>query len=1159
MPKTLAIPAVSILLTAILALILLHRPESVVGVSATPPMPENTTTTQLSEEHLWIEIPRKAHEPQLQIEIQPDKLILPEQDNQALSEQALDRQKKKLSYRFATRMELGKKASEIGSWNRRDGMATWRLLLESPNATSLNLGLDQFHMPPGGKFVFSGNKGRDTYVFTSADNEDHGELWTPIVRGSTAKLEITLPEQLLPQMRFRIETVNHGFRDLIKVDENGVKIGGDTSGSCNVDVACSEGDLTFGDLIDFYRNQIGSVGAYTMGGTDTCSGALINNTSNDQRALFLTANHCGIDTGNAASMVVYWNFQNSTCRPPGSSSSGGVGNGDLTVFNTGSVFRAAYSTSDFCLVELDDPVNPANDTAFFAGWDRSGIAPADMVIGIHHPAVAEKRISFDYDPTTRTTYLSSAADSTTGTHIRVIDWNEGTTEGGSSGSPLFNSAGQIVGQLHGGYAACGNDLSDWYGRVSRSWTGGGNSASRLSDWLDPTADGANSINGIGLDEYITIADASISEGNSGVQVVSLIISLSEATTETVTCEVSITGGDAVAESDFVNPGTQQITFNPGVTSGSYDITINGDTDPEENESIIVSLSNSTNATISDANATMLILNDDFIQPVVTGPNRDTGTQSTSYSAQITANHTPTSYSLSGAPAGMTVDSLSGEISWPSPVIGNYSITLRASNSADTGNGTLNLTITPSDIVTAFEIPSNVSSAQSGSYNWAFQTSETIDGVDALVVSAMGGDSEAHLDLTINGPDQLLFFRKVSTEEDYDFFEVSLDGTMIESISGVDDWAPVSIDIPAGEHVVRISYTKDGGVDGNQDSVWIDHMTLASSSPPAFNIRNNIAVPSGVLVSLSPNPVFNVTSVSPVLLPPGVQFTDDDHLLGTFTSQQTVTLRATNAFGSNTRQFTITPYTVDANVGNAVGASTLSFSPGNSNAWFTQTGITRSGGSAIRSGVISDDQSSTLTTSVYGPGTLNFHWRCSTESDYDFGEVLLNGSIKESVSGEVTSWQPVTLNLEAGLNEIIWRYRKDDSESDGDDAVYVDDINLGGFAGWVASAGLSPYAAPPGSGTDGDENSALMEYAIGGSVTLAEALFQLTMNGDPGSVSISIPANDAATDISMKLQKSTNLQVGSWTDLTPRSTSPTLEAIDEQAHDRVFYRLHVEVP
>ena len=97
MPKTLAIPAVSILLTAILALILLHRPESVVGVSATPPMPENTTTTQLSEEHLWIEIPRKAHEPQLQIEIQPDKLILPEQDNQALSEQALDRQKKKLS------------------------------------------------------------------------------------------------------------------------------------------------------------------------------------------------------------------------------------------------------------------------------------------------------------------------------------------------------------------------------------------------------------------------------------------------------------------------------------------------------------------------------------------------------------------------------------------------------------------------------------------------------------------------------------------------------------------------------------------------------------------------------------------------------------------------------------------------------------------------------------------------------------------------------------------------------------------------------------------------------------------------------------------------------------------------------------------------------
>ncbi|MBD3222870.1 T9SS type A sorting domain-containing protein, partial [bacterium] len=96
----------------------------------------------------------------------------------------------------------------------------------------------------------------------------------------------------------------------------------------------------------------------------------------------------------------------------------------------------------------------------------------------------EKAISFEDDPTTTTSYLGTSSPGN-GTHIRVADWDDGTTEPGSSGSPLYSPDGHIVGQLHGGYAACGNDLADWYGRVSVSWNGGGTGSSRLSDWLDP--------------------------------------------------------------------------------------------------------------------------------------------------------------------------------------------------------------------------------------------------------------------------------------------------------------------------------------------------------------------------------------------------------------------------------------------------------------------------------------------------------------------------------------------------------------------------------------------------------------------------------------------------------------------------------------------------
>jgi len=67
--------------------------------------------------------------------------------------------------------------------------------------------------------------------------------------------------------------------------------------------------------------------------------------------------------------------------------------------------------------------------------------------------------------------------------------------GGSSGSGLWDQNKRLVGQLHGGSAACGNTLSDYYGRLSVSWTGGGTNATRLSNWLDPTGTGATTRDG----------------------------------------------------------------------------------------------------------------------------------------------------------------------------------------------------------------------------------------------------------------------------------------------------------------------------------------------------------------------------------------------------------------------------------------------------------------------------------------------------------------------------------------------------------------------------------------------------------------------------------------------------------------------------------------
>jgi len=214
------------------------------------------------------------------------------------------------------------------------------------------------------------------------------------------------------------------------------------SGSCNVDVVCSASD-GYPD-IDDWRTQIPSAAVYSTGGSTFCSGTAINNKRNDGIPFFLTANHCSITPSNAASLVTYWNYETSTC--------GGTPNGVLDQFTIGAEHLVSYPASDVTLLRLTSSIDESFGVTL-AGWDTTPNA-ANGVVAIHHPSTDEKRISFEYQPTSISSYSGNAGSGTT--HIRVNDWDSGTTEPGSSGSALFDiTTKRIVGQLHGGGAACG--------------------------------------------------------------------------------------------------------------------------------------------------------------------------------------------------------------------------------------------------------------------------------------------------------------------------------------------------------------------------------------------------------------------------------------------------------------------------------------------------------------------------------------------------------------------------------------------------------------------------------------------------------------------------------------------------------------------------------
>ena len=353
-----------------------------------------------------------------------------------------------------------------GLWDRDDqGRLRWRMQIDAPGAPHINLGFEQCTLPAGAELTVQGVDWESFVGPLTTSDVVEGELWTPPVHDDRILVTITCndEDQLFIEQEVAITKINVGYRGF------GLLGGRGTSESCNVDVACPEADD--------WRDEIPSVAVYTLNGFLTCSGSMMNNTDQDQTPYFLTADHCGIGTGNDQSMVVIWNYENSYCRTPGSSDSGGNGNGSTSQYTSGALFLTGSSQTDFTLVRLNSSP-PDSYEITFSGWNRSSGTPS-IGAGIHHPQTAEKRISFP-----DSVYASGGG----GLSLWGVNWGEGRTAPGSSGSPLYNANQQVVGALCCGASYCTNDSDDYYGRsLSGSWN-------LMSQYLDPSGSGVSSLN-----------------------------------------------------------------------------------------------------------------------------------------------------------------------------------------------------------------------------------------------------------------------------------------------------------------------------------------------------------------------------------------------------------------------------------------------------------------------------------------------------------------------------------------------------------------------------------------------------------------------------------------------------------------------------------------
>jgi len=386
--------------------------------------------------------------------------------------------------RFAVAADVAFTLRNSGTWQTLPDGRLWRLRIQSPGAKSLNLGITRFNMPDGAKlWIYDPGHKHVEGPYTARNRSHRGSLWTPIIEGDEIVVEVFVPAGV-SQPVVEIRKANQGYRSF----EKDTLPGGGTEGACEIDVVCPEGIP--------WQNQIRAVGVYTLNGTANCTGTMMNNVKLNFTPYFLSANHCGVNSTNDDTVVVYWNFQSPTC--------GTHGPGSLADNQTGSTFRASSAASDFLLFELSAKPDPSFNV-FYAGWDASGTAPPGTEC-IHHPATDVKAISPSNTAPTMTAYFSDVVNPA-GNHWRVVWDGPAVTEPGSSGSCIFTTdTRRCIGQLHGGPSACGvsaANLHDFYGRLDVSWTGGGTAATRLRDWLDPDNTGVLGLDG---DTHITTAN-----------------------------------------------------------------------------------------------------------------------------------------------------------------------------------------------------------------------------------------------------------------------------------------------------------------------------------------------------------------------------------------------------------------------------------------------------------------------------------------------------------------------------------------------------------------------------------------------------------------------------------------------------------------------------
>ncbi len=349
----------------------------------------------------------------------------------------------------------------------KDGGFVWAMTVTSPGAQAIRVHFTKFSLPPNAEMFFYSSNGAADGPYVGVGRNGNGDFWTRSIASDTGVIQLCYTEADRAKISFVVSDLGHilGRTASLEVEGGGSR----DTWPCADNVPCLiDANCTSGTPADPAKDAVAKMEWIIMPYIYTCTGGLLADTDpGTQIPYFLTANHCF--DASIANLETWFNYTTDSCNGecPGSLVHGGtippsdtVG---ITVVVTGTV-------GDYTLATLDeDP--PAGAT--FLGWNNSPVAFSN--------GTPLYRISnANFGPQVYADYEVDTSSPVCG-GIPRGDWIystniQGSTMGGSSGSPILNRDSEVVGQLTG---CCGYNCADDCDFVN-NWTIDGAMASYWS-------------------------------------------------------------------------------------------------------------------------------------------------------------------------------------------------------------------------------------------------------------------------------------------------------------------------------------------------------------------------------------------------------------------------------------------------------------------------------------------------------------------------------------------------------------------------------------------------------------------------------------------------------------------------------------------------------